>query len=50
MFERHGLKISRTKAEYLPSPTNETENTVMIIHVDLHVYNDILQVARVTVL
>ena len=21
-FERHGLKISRTKREYLPSPTN----------------------------
>ena len=24
VFERHGLKISRTKTEYLPSPTNET--------------------------
>ena len=25
VFERHGLKISRTKTEYLPSPTNDTE-------------------------
>ena len=28
VFERHGLKISRTKTEYLPSPTNDTETTV----------------------
>ena len=25
VFERHGLKISRTKTEYLPSPTHDTE-------------------------
>ena len=30
VFERHGLKISRTKTEYLPSPTNDTETTVKI--------------------
>ena len=28
VFERHGLKISRTKTEYLPSPTNDKETTV----------------------
>ena len=26
VFERHGLKISRKKAEYLPSLTNDTNN------------------------
>ena len=31
VFERHGLKISRTKTEYLPSPTNETETIVKIV-------------------
>ena len=25
VFERHGLTISRTKSEYLPSPTNDTK-------------------------
>ena len=30
VFERHGLKISRTKTEYLPSTTNDTETTVRI--------------------
>ena len=29
VFERHGLKISRTKTEHLPSPTNYTETTVI---------------------
>ena len=28
VFERHGLKISRTKTEYLPSPTNAKLPTV----------------------
>ena len=28
VFEGHGLKISRTKTEYLPSPTNDTGTTV----------------------
>ena len=28
VFEKHGLKISRTNTEYLPSPTNETETTL----------------------
>ena len=28
VFERHGLKISKTETEYLPSPTNDTETTV----------------------
>ena len=31
VFERYGLKISRTKTEYLPSRTNETETTVTIV-------------------
>ena len=31
VFERHGLKISRTKTEYLPSPTNYTATTVKIV-------------------
>ena len=35
VFERHGLKISRTKTEYLPSPTNETETTVKIVDTEL---------------
>ena len=35
MFERHGLKISRTKIEYLPSPTNDTETTVKIVDAEL---------------
>ena len=35
VFERHGLKISRTKTEYLPSPTNDTENTVKIVDAEL---------------
>ena len=30
VFERHGLKISRTKTEYLPSPTNDTDTTVKV--------------------
>ena len=30
VFERHGLKISRTKTEYLPSPTNDTDKTVQV--------------------
>ena len=25
VVEKHGLKISRTKTEYLPSPTNDTD-------------------------
>ena len=35
VFERHGLKISRTKTEYLPSPTNDTETTVNIVDAEL---------------
>ena len=35
MFERHGLKINRTKTEYLLSPTNDTETTVKIIDAEL---------------
>ena len=34
-FERHWLKISRTKTEYLPSPTNDTETTVNIVDAGL---------------
>ena len=34
-FERHGLKISRTKTEYLPSPTNDTGTTVKIVDAEL---------------
>ena len=35
VFERHGLKISRTKTEYLPSPTNDTETIVKIVDAEL---------------
>ena len=35
VFERHGLKISRTKTEYLPSPTNDTETTVKLVDAEL---------------
>ena len=35
LFERHGLKISRTKTEYLPSPTNDTETTVNSVDAEL---------------
>ena len=35
VFERHGLKISRTKTEYLPSPTNDTGTTVNIVDSEL---------------
>ena len=35
VFENHGLKISRTKTEYLPSPTNDTETTVTIVDAEL---------------
>ena len=35
VFERHGLKISRTKTEYLSSPTNEAETTVKIVDAEL---------------
>ena len=35
LFETHGLKISRTKTEYLPSPTNDTETTVKIVDAEL---------------
>ena len=35
VFERHGLKISRTKTEYLLSATNETETTVKIFDAEL---------------
>ena len=35
IFERHGLKNSRTKTEYLPSPTNDTETTVNIVDAEL---------------
>ena len=35
MFERHGLKSSRTMTEYLPSPTTEAETTVKIVDAEL---------------
>ena len=35
VFERHGLKISRTNREYLPSPTNDTETTVKSVDAEL---------------
>ena len=35
VFERHGLNISRTKTEYLPSPTNDTETTVKSVNAEL---------------
>ena len=35
VFERHGLKIGRTKTEYLPSPTNDTETTVKVVDAEL---------------
>ena len=35
VFERHGLKISRTKTEYLSSPTNDTETIVKIVDAEL---------------
>ena len=35
VFERHGLNISRTQTEYLPSPTNDTGTTVKIVDVEL---------------
>ena len=31
VFERHGVKISRTKTEYLPSPTNNAETPVKTV-------------------
>ena len=34
-FESHGLKISRTKTAYLPSPINDTETTVKIVDAEL---------------
>ena len=35
VFERHGLKIGRTKTQYVPSPTHETETTVKIVDAEL---------------
>ena len=35
MFEKHGLKISRTKTEYLPSPTSYTDTSVKIVDAEL---------------
>ena len=35
VFERHGLKISRTKTVYLLSPTNDTETTVKLVDAEL---------------
>ena len=35
VFESHGLKIRRTKTDYLPSPTNDTETTVKIVDAEL---------------
>ena len=49
VFERHGLKISRTKTEYLPSPTNDTETTVKIVDAELAAHSDILQIPRVNI-
>ena len=35
VFDMHGLKISRTKTEYLPSLTNDTETPVKIVDTEL---------------
>ena len=35
VFESHWLKICRTKTEYLPSPTNDTETTVKIVDAEM---------------
>ena len=35
VFERRGLKISRTKTEHLPSPTNDTEATIKSVDAEL---------------
>ena len=35
MFERHGLKISRTKTEYMPGSTHDTETTEKIVDAEL---------------
>ena len=35
VFESRGLKISRTKTKYLPSPTNDTGTTVKIVDAEL---------------
>ena len=35
VFKKHGLKISRTKTEYLPSPKNDTETTVKSVDAEL---------------
>ena len=35
VFERHVLKISRTKTGYLPSPTNDTKTTVKSVDAEL---------------
>ena len=35
VFERHGLKIIRTKTEYVSSDTNETETTEKIVDDEL---------------
>ena len=35
VFERHGLKINRKNAEYLPSHTHDTETTVKIADAEL---------------
>ena len=35
VFERHGLRFSRTKTEYLPSPTIDTGTTVKIVDAEL---------------
>ena len=35
VFERHGLKITRTKTGYLPSPTSDTDTTVKIADAEL---------------
>ena len=35
VFERYGLKIRRTKTEYLPSTTNDTETTVNSVDAEL---------------
>ena len=35
VFQSHRLNIWRTKTEYLPSPTNDTETTVKIVDAEL---------------
>ena len=49
-FDMHGLKISRTKTEYLPSPANEPEKKIVDAELPTaQAHSDILQVHWVIV-